>query len=88
MFLVGTEEGVIHKCSSAHWTGYLLSYLGHEMSVYAVKWCPIQPLAFISASADWTVKLWHANEAKVRLMALICKSYIHTSILTSGLLSD
>ena len=64
IFLVGTEEGSIHKCSSAHRTGYLQTYLGHEMSVYAVRWCPVQPQAFLSASADWTVKLWHGNEAK------------------------
>mmetsp|Transcript_87377 Transcript_87377/g.154944 ORF Transcript_87377/g.154944 Transcript_87377/m.154944 type:complete len:674 (-) Transcript_87377:229-2250(-) len=62
LFLVGTEEGRIHKCSKAFSGQYLETYEGHTMAVYTVRWNPFHPKIFISASADWTVKLWdHTN---------------------------
>jgi len=62
LFLVGTEEGRIHKCSKAFSGQYLETYEGHTMAVYSVRWNPFHEKIFISASADWTVKLWnHEN---------------------------
>jgi len=58
LFLVGTEEGQIHKCSKAYSTQYLSTYSAHHMAVYAVKWNPFHSKIFISCSADWTVKIW------------------------------
>ncbi|CAM9754373.1 unnamed protein product [Discosporangium mesarthrocarpum] len=58
LFIVGTEEGKIHKCSKAYSGQYLETYEGHNMAVYTVKWNPFHPRVFISCSADWTVKLW------------------------------
>jgi len=58
LFLIGTEEGRIHKCSKAYSGQYLATYDGHSMAVYTVRWNPIHPKIFISASADWTVKMW------------------------------
>lgn len=58
LFLVGTEEGRIHKCSKAFSGQYLETYEGHTMAVYTVRWNPFHPKIFLSASADWTVKLW------------------------------
>jgi len=63
LFLVGTEEGKIHKCSKAYSGQYLETYEGHHMAVYAVKWNPFHPDVFLSCSVDWTVKLWNHNEA-------------------------
>mmetsp|Transcript_9774 Transcript_9774/g.20689 ORF Transcript_9774/g.20689 Transcript_9774/m.20689 type:complete len:674 (-) Transcript_9774:169-2190(-) len=66
LFLVGTEEGRIHKCSKAFSGQYLETYEGHSMAVYAVRWNPFHPKIFISASADWTVKMWdHTNKNPV-----------------------
>jgi dynein intermediate chain 1 len=61
LFLVGTEEGKIHKCSKAYSGQYLETYAGHNMAVYALRWNPFHPRVFISCSADWTVKLWDHN---------------------------
>jgi len=58
LFLVGTEEGRIHKCSKAFSGQYLETYEGHSMAVYTVRWNPFHAKIFISASADWTVKMW------------------------------
>jgi dynein intermediate chain 1 len=58
LFLVGTEEGRIHKCSKAYNSQYLETYEGHYMAVYTVRWNNLNPKTFLSCSADWTVKLW------------------------------
>jgi dynein intermediate chain 1 len=61
LFIVGTEEGKIHACSKAYNSQYLQTYEGHNMTVYAVKWNYFHHNVFLSASADWTVKLWDQN---------------------------
>merc|ERR1712066_559510 len=66
LFLVGTEEGRIHKCSKAFSGQYLETYEGHSMAVYTVRWNPWHSNIFLSASADWTVKMWdHTNRTPV-----------------------
>lgn len=64
LFVVGTEEGKVHKCSKAYSGQYLETYDGHHMAVYAARWNPFHPRIFLSCSADWTVKLWDHNMTK------------------------
>ncbi|TMW68544.1 hypothetical protein Poli38472_006012 [Pythium oligandrum] len=61
LFIVGTEEGKLHKCSKAYSGQYLETYMGHHMAVYSVRWNPFHERCFLSCSADWTVKLWDHN---------------------------
>ncbi|XP_029437188.1 dynein intermediate chain 1, axonemal [Rhinatrema bivittatum] len=58
LFLVGTEEGKIHKCSKAYSSHFLETYNAHNMTVDAVRWNPFHSKIFISCSSDWTVKIW------------------------------
>ncbi|XP_041094601.1 dynein, axonemal, intermediate chain 1, paralog 2 isoform X1 [Polyodon spathula] len=58
LFLVGTEEGKIHKCSKAYSSQFLETYQAHNMAVDAVRWNHFHPKVFISCSSDWTVKIW------------------------------
>merc|ERR1719231_1949014 len=51
LFVVGTEEGRIHKCSKAYNSQYLETYHGHHMAVYTVQWNHCHPKVFLSASA-------------------------------------
>jgi dynein intermediate chain 1 len=61
-FLVGTEEGKIHKCSKAYSAEYLNTFNAHPgMTVYSIRCSHFHPNAFLSCSADWTVKLWNDN---------------------------
>lgn len=64
LFLVGTEEGYIHKCSKAYNSQYSATYFGHYMAVYKVQWNPYHRRIFLSASADWTVKIWDHEKQK------------------------
>ncbi|EPZ33815.1 hypothetical protein O9G_002527 [Rozella allomycis CSF55] len=67
LFVVGTEEGKIHKCSKTYHNEYLASFEGHNMNVYALKYNPFSSRCFLSASADWTVKLWDHDSSKAAL---------------------
>ncbi|XP_037631943.1 dynein, axonemal, intermediate chain 1, paralog 2 [Sebastes umbrosus] len=58
LFLVGTEEGKIHKCSKTYSSQFLETYNAHSMAVDAVRWNHFHPKVFISCSSDWTVKIW------------------------------
>ncbi len=61
LYVVGTEEGTIHKCSTSYSEQYLDTYGGHEGPVYKVKFSPRWPSCFISCSADWQLGLYHMN---------------------------
>ena len=58
IFLVGTEEGKVHKCSKAYINQYLETYDAHHMAVYSVCWNTFHPKIYLTCSADWTVKIW------------------------------
>ncbi|KAL8273698.1 hypothetical protein Esti_002410 [Eimeria stiedai] len=64
VFVVGTEEGAIFKCSKAYSGQFLtheifsVSCTGHDMPVNSVQWSPFNEHVFLSASADWRVMLW------------------------------
>ncbi|XP_044299943.1 dynein axonemal intermediate chain 1 [Varanus komodoensis] len=58
LFLVGTEEGKIYKCSKSYSSQFLDIFHAHHMAVDAVSWNPFHTKVFISCSSDWTVKIW------------------------------
>ncbi|XP_076462769.1 dynein axonemal intermediate chain 4-like [Babylonia areolata] len=61
LYLVGTEEGYIHKCSCSYNEQYLETYTGHTGPVYRVRSSPFLPTIFLSCSADWSLCLWHED---------------------------
>ncbi|KAG5850652.1 WD repeat-containing protein 78 [Anguilla anguilla] len=64
IYLVGTEEGYIHKCSCSYNEQYLETYRGHEGPLYRITWSPFCPDIFLSCAADWTVQLWRQDLMK------------------------
>ncbi|NWR85731.1 DNAI1 protein, partial [Furnarius figulus] len=58
LFLVGTEEGKIYKCSKNYSNQFLDVFEAHHMAVDTVSWNPYHLKVFISCSSDWTVKIW------------------------------
>ena len=57
-YLVGTEDGLVHRCSTSYNEQYLDTYYGHSGPVYRVRCNPFMSHAFLTCSADWTMKLW------------------------------
>ncbi|XP_055885708.1 dynein axonemal intermediate chain 4-like isoform X3 [Biomphalaria glabrata] len=64
IYLAGTEDGYVHRCSCSHNEQYLESYQGHTGPVYSIQWSPFAPDIFLTCSADWTIKLWHQDKTK------------------------
>jgi WD40 repeat protein len=58
VYLVGTEDGQIHKCSSSYNEQYMDTFAAHGAPVNRIRWSPFSPNLFLSCSSDWTVKLW------------------------------
>ncbi|NXO20993.1 DNAI1 protein, partial [Cisticola juncidis] len=58
LFLVGTEEGKIYKCSKSYSNQFLDVFEAHHMAVDSISWNPFHLKVFISCSSDWTVKIW------------------------------
>jgi dynein intermediate chain 1 len=58
LYLVGTEEGKIFKCSKVYKDQYLDVLEGHHMAVHRLCWNPFHANVFASCGADWTVKIW------------------------------
>ena len=52
------NDYVVCRCSTAYAEQYLDTYRGHIGPIYAVRWSPAVPGLFLTASADWSVKLW------------------------------
>ncbi|KAK3288194.1 hypothetical protein CYMTET_4329 [Cymbomonas tetramitiformis] len=61
IYVTGTEDGNIHKCSCSYSEQYLESYFGHSGPLYQIQWSPFAHNLFLSASADWSVKLWQED---------------------------
>ncbi|KIY93417.1 Dynein, intermediate chain, flagellar outer arm [Monoraphidium neglectum] len=56
VYVIGTEEGGI-----AYSSEYLATYPGHTMATYAARWNRLHPKVLLSASADWTLRVWDAR---------------------------
>lgn len=61
IYLVGTEEGLIYKCSTAYSSMYLLTYQAHNMPIYRIDFNNYNTDIFVSSSADWRIKIWEDN---------------------------
>lgn len=66
-YLCGIDDGLIHRCSTIYNEKYLNSYRGHRNSVYKVRWSPFLEKIFLSASADWTVRIWMIDDEKTSM---------------------
>lgn len=64
VYFVGTEDGLIHKCSVSYNEQYLQTYLGHTGPVYQILVSPFCSDMFLSCSGDWNIKLWHQGEQR------------------------
>ncbi|NXE99569.1 WDR78 protein, partial [Menura novaehollandiae] len=61
IYLAGTDEGHIHRCSCSGKEQILGTYRGHKAPVYKVTWNPSSTDMFLSCSADWSIILWHQD---------------------------
>jgi len=77
VYLAGTEEGMIHKCSCSYNEQFLDTYVGHTGSVYKVKWSPFADNVFLSCSSDWSIRVWDSEKSKPALNLLSTTRAVH-----------
>lgn len=58
VYYVGTDEGVIHKCSIDYYHQHLDLFLAHEGPLYEMKFSPFCNKLFLTCGDDWTMRLW------------------------------
>lgn len=58
IFLAGSEEGQIFKCSTEFSSRYLMRYNAHYLPVYRIDFNKFNSNIFVSCAADWRVKIW------------------------------
>lgn len=58
IFLVGTEEGRIYKCSTAYTSIFLTQTEAHYMPVQQIEFNKYDLSVYASCSSDWRVKIW------------------------------
>ncbi|XP_026821468.1 dynein intermediate chain 1, axonemal-like [Rhopalosiphum maidis] len=57
LYLVGTVEGYIFKCSTG-WTNYVQRFKAHEMPVNRIDFNKFDSNIYLTCSEDFVVKLW------------------------------
>jgi dynein axonemal intermediate chain 4 len=75
-YLAGTEDGLIHKCSTSYNEQTLENFYGHTAPVYRVQCSPFTDNVFISCSADWTAALWTQKNTRPVLQFQSGKDYV------------
>lgn len=68
LFAVGTEEGGVHLCCTAYAGEYARSFEGHALAVLRVRFSPFCSETLLSASADWTLKVWNTGKNQALLV--------------------
>ena len=61
LYIVGSEEGHIYKCSKAYKKHFVDIIQGHHLTIYSMKWNPFHSYVFVTCGADWAVKIWDSN---------------------------
>ncbi|KFO85448.1 WD repeat-containing protein 78, partial [Buceros rhinoceros silvestris] len=77
IYLAGTEEGLIHRCSCLCNEHFLETYRGHTGPVYKVAWNPFSTDMFLSCSADWSIILWHQDSQMPILTFHSATAFVH-----------
>ena len=61
LYLVGTDEGIIHLCTTEYASKYLNTFPAHNTPIYNIQWNTFLPNIFLTCAAEWTVKIWDRN---------------------------
>lgn len=64
MYMIGTEDGTVHKCSCSYNEQFIADFFGHTGPVYSLSWSPMAAGIFLTCSADWTMRIWNQDEEK------------------------
>ncbi|XP_045533305.1 dynein axonemal intermediate chain 4 [Pieris brassicae] len=75
IYLVGTDEGCIHKCSTHYLNQHMDVYRAHSGPVYSMEYSPFMDTLLVSCGADNAIRLWIEGMDDV-IMTLNCPSAV------------
>ncbi|XP_030761739.1 WD repeat-containing protein 78-like isoform X2 [Sitophilus oryzae] len=58
IYLVGTNEGVVHKCSTNYLNQHLDLFLTHDGPINELKYSPFTDKIYASCGDDWHLRIW------------------------------
>ena len=58
IFLIGTDEGLIYKCTTEYSSKFLNTYKAHDTPIYNIVWNTYIPDIFMTCAAEWHIKIW------------------------------
>ncbi|XP_014874163.1 WD repeat-containing protein 78-like [Poecilia latipinna] len=61
IYVIGTWDGSMHKCSLSNSDHFLDTYCKHPSPVTHIEWSPIYSDVFLSTSSDGTIQLWKVD---------------------------
>ncbi|CAK1545129.1 unnamed protein product [Leptosia nina] len=75
IYLVGTDEGCIHKCSTHYLNQHMDVFRAHSGPVYSMEYSPFMNTLLVSCGADNAIRLWIEGMDDV-IMTLNCPSAV------------
>lgn len=76
VYLVGTDEGCIHKCSTHYLNQHMEVYRAHAGPVYGMEFSPFMKTLLVSCGADNAVRLWIEGMDEF-IMTLNCPAAVY-----------
>eukprot|EP00045_Choanoeca_perplexa_P018886 m.1712 g.1712 ORF g.1712 m.1712 type:complete len:274 (-) comp2491_c0_seq1:41-862(-) len=62
VYMIATEDGNVHRCSSTYPDSYLDSYFAHTAPIYQLSYSPFDADLFVTCSADWRLVIWSEGQ--------------------------
>lgn len=76
LYLVGTDEGCIHKCSTHYLNQHMDVFRAHAGPVYGMEYSPFMDTLLVSCGADNAIRLWMEDMDDV-IMTLNCPAAVY-----------
>lgn len=67
LYLCGTEEGQLYKCSTTYSSKYLNVTKAHDGAIMAIKWNKFHPDVYATSGQDWALKIWSQHRPEIPL---------------------
>lgn len=58
IYFIGTDEGVVHKCSYNYLNRHLDLFLAHDGPINEMKFSPFSKKIFATCGDDWHTRIW------------------------------
>ena len=74
---MGTDEGLVHLCTTEYSSQYLNTYSGHNTPVYNIQWNTFLPSVFLTCAAEWGIKIWDKDYTWEQIYILIIQRFLN-----------